>query len=188
MLGERDITDDRTLMQRVQKDDLDALRIIHHRYFSPLYNYALYRVSDPMSAEDITSEVFTRLLNVLRSSKTKPRSLRKWLFGVARNVVADYQRYQYRNQSVSPEDVEEILSQDMADPVTRLENSFEIAELKNAMTKITRDQQDVIALRFGAELSIKETAKVMKKSINAVKVLQFRAIKALRNHIVTANT
>lgn len=52
--------------------------------------------------------------------------------------------------------------------------------LKAALTVITEDQREVIALRFGAELSIKITAQVMGKSVNAVKVLQFRALKSLK--------
>ena len=86
--------DDKRLLRRAKNNELDALKIVHHRYFAPLYKYALYRVNDPMAAEDITSEVFARLLEVVQSAKQKPRSLRRWLYGVAHHVVVDYHRGQ----------------------------------------------------------------------------------------------
>jgi RNA polymerase sigma-70 factor (ECF subfamily) len=182
---ELDNTDDKTLLRRAQKNDLDALHTIHHRYFTPLYNYALYRVNDPMAAEDITSEVFTRLLEVVQGSAKQPHALRKWLFGVAHNVVADFLRYHYRNGTVDLLEDQPVLSTEKDNPVFILESRLQLATLRTALTKLTDEQREVIALRFGAEMSVKSTAQTMCKSVGAVKVLQFRALKALKAQLET---
>ena len=174
------IIEDRVLLQLAKNNDLDALEIIHDRYFSMLYKYALYRVNDPLTAEDITSEVFTRLIETLRSSFKKPRDLRRWLYGVAHNIVADYQRRQYRHNVSDLDDEPNVFSDENHNPVSLLEGSLQVEALHSALSKLKQDQREVLALRFGAELSIKETAKTMAKSISAVKVNQFRALAALK--------
>jgi len=55
------------------------------------------------------------------------------------------------------------------------------------MRRLTADQQHVLALRFTQELSLEETARMMKKSLNAVKVIQFRALAALRRLLLEAD-
>ncbi|MDF1513396.1 MAG: sigma-70 family RNA polymerase sigma factor [Anaerolineae bacterium] len=58
---------------------------------------------------------------------------------------------------------------------------MKVEALYSALTRLKQDQREVLALRFGAELSIKVTASIMNKSVNAVKVLQYRALSALKD-------
>jgi RNA polymerase sigma-70 factor (ECF subfamily) len=180
---ETDSIDDKTLLQKAQKNEMDALQSIHHRYFKSLYNYALYRVNDPMTAEDITSEVFARLLKVIQGSAKQPRSLRRWLFGVAHNIVVDYLRQKYRTLTVDLTEEQLLLSNEEDSPVAALENNLKIMDLRNALAKLPEVQKEVIALRFGADIPVKFTAQIMGKSVSAVKVLQFRAVKALKEQL-----
>ena len=61
-----------------------------------------------------------------------------------------------------------------------IEHRSTLSEVRQAIQRLTPDQQNVLALRFSQEFSLAETAKIVDKSINAVKVLQFRALAALR--------
>lgn len=69
------------------------------------------------------------------------------------------------------------------DPHELTEEREELDTVRVALTYLTEEQQHVLALRFGNGLSVKETAKIMRKKPNAVKALHFRALKTLRKHI-----
>ena len=176
-----DVIHGRSLLKRALKNDLDALKTIHDQFYPVVYKYVLYRLNDPVTAEDITSEVFTRLIETLQSPSKKPRDLRRWLFGVAHNIVVDYQRQHYRYQWSALNTEQPLIADDNTDPVSLLEGSMQIQALYSALNKLKPEQREVLALRFGAELSTKVTANIMHKSVNAVKVLQYRALSALKN-------
>ena len=83
------MTDDNGLLARARALDARALAAIHERFYPGLYRYLLYRTSDERLAEDLSSEVFMRLLDNLHIGKS-PDSLQAWLFGVAAHLVADH--------------------------------------------------------------------------------------------------
>ena len=145
-------------------------------YYRPLFRYIAFRVSDPLTAEDLTSEVFTRLLDALHRGKAPRSTLRGWLFGVAARVVSDYHRNRYRAQEV---ELVESLANGNAGLLETVEETLTREQLAGALKELTGEQQTVLALRFGAGLPIREVAGMMGKSEGAVKQLQARAIAAL---------
>ncbi len=168
--------DDAELLRRAYELDTDALAAIHDTYYQPLYRYISFRVGDRDTCEDLVSEVFTRLLSTLRQRKSLPGNLRGWLFGVAANVVSDYFRHSYRSQQTTLD--EHIMSRDPL-PSEIAEQMVTNEELRQAIRKLTPDQQHVLALRFGQNLSLQEVARILGKTEGAVKQLQARAIAAL---------
>ncbi len=85
-----DIAEEDRLMVRARQGDKDALRQIYQDYFSPVYNFIRLRVDDGPQADDLTSEVFVKLMTAFRDGKAPRQSLRGWLFRVARNVLYDH--------------------------------------------------------------------------------------------------
>ncbi len=80
------------LLHRGRSLEQEALTAIHNSYYPGIYRYITFRVDDRYTAEDLTSEVFLRLLKALRDHTAPQKTLRGWLYGVASKVVKDYYR------------------------------------------------------------------------------------------------
>ncbi len=168
--------DELTLLDGVQRRDPQALAQVHDTYYPPIFRYIAFRVGDHETAEDLTSEVFIRLLHAVNERSAPKNTLRGWLYRVAANVVADHHRANYRVKHV---ELDESVTSETIDPSDALTVKQNLAELSEALGDLTEDQQDVISLRFGYEMAIKDVAQVMGKSEGAVKQLQARAVAAL---------
>ncbi len=169
-------TEDEDLLAGARKLDGRALAGIHDRYYPGLYRYLLYRTNDEHAAEDLTSEVFMRLLDSLHAGRA-PDSLRAWLFGVAAHLAADHFRRQSRRPQVELSD--EFPAPDSS-PDAEVSAALTTRAVRRALQKLTDEQQQVLALRFGEGRSVAATAALLQKSETAVKQLQFRAVAALR--------
>lgn len=168
--------DELVLLNRARALDQKALTQIHDTYYAAIFRYVVVRVNDHETAEDLTSEVFTRLLSALRDHTAPQKTLRGWLFSVASYVVKDFYRKKYRTQHTS---LNESVPSQAPGPDKTVEMKVTQTELKAAITTLTEDQQNVIALRFGFDMSIREVAQTMGTSEGSVKMLQARAIATL---------
>lgn len=170
-----------TLLERVQQMDGQALADMHNKYYPYVYRYVGYRLDDTHAVEDISSEVFLLLLNALQRSKGPLTNLKGWLLGTAAHLVQDHLRSKYRRQEDDLEDHENISASNHTEQ--EIEHLQERKDVQRAFQTLTSGQQHVLALRFSQELSIEETAQMMGKRINSIKVLQFRALAALRRQM-----
>jgi len=169
------------LLARSRKLDQQALGLLHDQLYPQIYRYVCYRLDDPQACEDITSEAFLRLLDVLQKRGTQIQNVRSWLLGTVNHLVNDHFRRTYRRKVDNLEDHDKLPSDHTLE--TEIDQTYLRREVREALRQLTPDQQNVITLRFTQELSLEETAQVMGKSVNAVKVLQFRAIAALRRQM-----
>lgn len=169
------------LLQRAKQFEPQALTAIHDALYPQVFRYVSYRVDDPHTCEDITSEVFLRLLKALKKEDLTIDNLRAWLLGTAHHLVQDFYRKSYRRPVASLADHDHLPNGH--NPVEEVEQGAIRTQILQALRQLTGEQQHVLALRFSQELSVHETAKVMRKSVEAVKVLQFRALAALRRHL-----
>ena len=164
------------LLDRARSLDDDALTEIHNAYYVAIYRYISFRIADPQMAEDLTSEVFVRFLHALRDKNAPRNSLRGWLYGAASNVVKE----QYRRQKKATHtQLHDHIASDHASPEQQLEAKTSREQLSAAMLTLTAEQQQVLALRYGAEMPIRELAEAMGKSEGAIKMLRARAVTAL---------
>ena len=142
-------------------------------YFKKMYSFAYARTGDPQLAEDIASEVFAGAAKGIGAYKPTGAPLSAWLYRIARNITADALDSRRRKPTVSVDDIE--IEAAGWDAQVELRG-----DLRQGMTQLTREQQEVITLRFFNDCSLAETAAAMSKSVDAIKVLQFRALGALR--------
>lgn len=170
------VQNEQRLLTGVRQLDPDTLTEVHDLYYAAIFRYIAFRVGSQETAEDLTSEVFTRLLSAVRDRSAPQNTLRGWLYGVASRVVADHHRKQYREDQMK---TMAIASNDSADPLDVVANKLTVAVLASAISDLTKDQQEVIALRFGYGMPIREAANMMGKSEGAIKQLQARAIASL---------
>jgi RNA polymerase sigma-70 factor (ECF subfamily) len=160
--------------------DAQTIGAVYDKYFPEVYRYVRYRINDDSVAEDISSDVFVRLLEAVKKGQGPQSNLKGWLIATASNTVNDQLRRQYRRPT-------EALSESMPDQdssVTAEVDSREQARIVQlAYAQLTLEQQHVLALRFGLGYSLEETADYLKKKANAIKALQFRALAALQRQI-----
>jgi len=160
--------------------DPQALSSIHQRFYPDILRFASYRIGDRIVAEDLASEVFIRLIDTIRVGKGPIKDMRRWLLGTTNNVVNDYFRSTYRQVDRPLHGVDVIVD----DPIGQVDAEIDARmHLQTALHSLTDEQQMVISLRFGAEMTLEETANAMGKNPNAIKALQFRATAALRKII-----
>lgn len=170
------LDDEESLLAAARQHDPEALARIHETYYRSLFGYIAYRVGDPIVSEDLTSEVFMRLLSALQRGDGPRTTLRGWLFRVASNVVNDYHRHRHRARYVA---LDERMPQEEEEPLDALHRQMTHEALAEAIAELTPDQQMVIALRYGSGFSTREVAQIMGKSEAAIKMLQARALTAL---------
>lgn len=173
-----DIPDEDRLLAQARRGSRDAILRIYELYFPPIYQFIRMRVDDIQQAEDIASEVFLQLVKVLPGQQAPRHSLRGWLFKVARSQLARHYRRQQRiRTAVLDEWIPDVPENE---PEVQFIRSLDREQARRAIRMLADDQQEVILLRFGQGLSLRETADVMGRSVSAVKSLQFRAVDTLR--------
>lgn len=173
--------DEMKLLHRARSLDQEALAEVHNRYYDAIYRYIAFRVNDVPTAEDLTSEVFLRLLNALRDKSAPQNTLRGWLYGVASHVLKEHYRRKKRDSFTQLHDDMPTSEQSLdhqVDAILQNEN------LQAVMSGLTEEQQNVLALRFGFGMPIQEVASTMGKSEGSVKMLQARAISAISQRIM----
>lgn len=168
-------------LESLQNLDSQVVGAIYDRYFPDVYRYVYYRLNNEQVAEDISSDVFVRLLEAVKKRRGPQTNLKGWLLGTASHAVADYLRHVYRRPTEALSDsMPDNDARSLTDEVDRREM---VDSVRLAYDRLTSEQQNVLALRFGDGFSLDETATVMQKNVNAVKALQFRALAALQRLI-----
>lgn len=149
-----------------------------------LFRYVSYRVPDRATAEDLTAAICEAALGELHRYNSPHGAFNGWMFGIARNVV----RMHFRRLASQPASVALDNLPEMHAPGKSVEQEVELtAALRRVlalMPKLTEQEQEVIALRYGAELSNQEIAAVQNLSAVNVGVILHRALKRLKHLMI----
>lgn len=168
---------DTELINRAQNGDVAVIGMLYEHYHLSIFRYLYYRVGDRETAEDLTSEVFLRMLRFIGGFHPPSSSFSSWLFQIARNLSTDH----FRKMGVRDHiPLEEEMVSGKEDLDTTVERSLTSQGLRQAMTALTEDQRDVIVLRFIAGMPIAEVAEALDKSEDSIKGLQRRGLISLR--------
>ena len=165
------------LIARAQNGDTAVISALYEHYHLRVYRYLYYRVGNKQTAEDLTSEVFLRMLRFIGGFHPPSSSFQAWLFQIARNLANDHFR---KTESRGHAQLEEEMTTTVADMDKELDRNLTSEGLLQALTKLTEEQRDVIVLRFVSGLPIAEVAQSLNKSEDAIKGLQRRGLVALR--------
>jgi RNA polymerase sigma-70 factor, ECF subfamily len=158
--------------------DQDGLKTIFDEYAPALYKYLLRLGVGSQEADQIVGDVFARLLDKFAEGKGPRTNLRAYLFQIAYHLVVDYAR---ERQRTAPLEVALSMSEEMESVQSMAEEKILLDKLSIAMERdLTEEQKNVIVLRFQEDFSLKETAEIIGKNVNAVKALQNRGINNLR--------
>lgn len=173
-------SDEARLIQRAKQGDADAFAEIYERHRLRVFNYVFYRVHHLATAEDLTGEVFVRLVESIERFEYRGRPLLTWLYTIARNAVIDHQRRAGRAEML-PLDERRVIGDDEVQEAA--ERALTQTRLARALEHLTEDQRQVIILKFIEGMSNDEVASIVGKSVGAVKALQHRGLAALRRFL-----
>lgn len=172
------------LVERAQAGDGEAFGELYERLAPKVYSYLYYHLKGQTHlAEDLTEEVFVKVIEKLGRYQNRGLPFSAWLFRIAHNHLVDYLRAQPKLGMSSLEACHAV-------PERRAEQSLELTlthtELARALAHLTEDQRRVVVLRFLQGMSTAETARILGKTEDAVKKLQARGLQVLRKSLEAA--
>ena len=170
---------DTELIQRAKKGDTKAIGDLYLAHHEQTYRYIYAKVFDPALAEDLTGEVFIRMVTRLSTYQDTGVPFQAWLYRIARNLIVDHFRKTKRTFTV-PLDHEWLQTKADEEPASLLETQLTLERLQHALAQIDSEQAEVIRLRFMVGLPLKEVAKRLGKTEAAIKAMQHRGVVALR--------
>lgn len=182
--GEReDSHSEKEIVGKAQQGDALSISILYERYYDRIFRYVSFKTSSFVESEDITAEVFVKMIQSIQSFRWQGYQFSSWLFKIAHNLVVDYYRKKgkaaavpleeasslHDESSLNPEDIEHVV-----------DINLRMQSIQVGLRELTDLQKEVIRLRFVAGLSVAETASVVDKKENAVKALQHSGLKKLK--------
>jgi RNA polymerase sigma-70 factor (ECF subfamily) len=174
---------DRELIKRAQRGDQHAFGDLYETHAPVIFRYLFAHLDNAWDAEDLTGEVFLKAWQSLPKYIERGVPFLAFLFRIARNELVDHYRQNNRLEHNSGDDMDGYEAEGVIEPVDMVSNQIEHQKILRVLSKLRPDYQHVLTLRFISELSPEETAQVMKKSVGAIRVLQHRALAALRDEI-----
>jgi RNA polymerase sigma-70 factor (ECF subfamily) len=168
--------DDEQLIIKSKNGDAEAFGELYERYAEVIFRYVYSHIQNRLDAEDLTEDIFLRAWKALPKYDERGLPFSAFLFRAARNSLIDFYRQQKSVQSI--EDVE--LHANEPGPEESVIDRFANMDLRKTLAELREDYRSVIIFRFLSGLSPEETAQVMQRSVGAIRVLQHRALTALK--------
>lgn len=171
----REFSDEKDLIAQLRQMDEAAISWVWHTYYTPLLRYATGMTYNPSLSEEVVSSVFERFLEILHRGKGPKKNIKSYLYRMTYNAVVDSSR-----SKVESSELTETIPEEKKSPEEFVEQGDKVAAINRALSSLTEDQRNLVLLRFVEGLTMRETAAVMSKTINAIKTMQQRAVKSLR--------
>jgi RNA polymerase sigma-70 factor, ECF subfamily len=173
----RTVDDLRELIQRAKARDATAISELYQRYAGLVLRYIYLRVAEHELAQDLTQEVFIKIIHGIgRFEYRDEKAFLGWLYTIAANVLSSHMRR--RRVLATPFDPrDELIDQRSQDDARTITDRVAIQQ---ALGQLTPDQQQVVALRFFADMSNSEIAGILQRTEGAIKAIQHRALQSLQ--------
>lgn len=179
MPAENDKRDPRELLILAKKGDRQAYGALYEIYLTPVYRFIFFRVRGRDEAEDLTQTVFLKVFQSLENFQLGSTSPLAYFLTAARNIVIDF----WRKKKEARLDDETEFFQNLAggeEASRQLEQAEAGATVRRLLALLEGDEREVLTLRFLSELSHAEIAVVIGKSEEAIRQIQCRALKKIR--------
>jgi RNA polymerase sigma-70 factor (ECF subfamily) len=164
------------LIVRAQRGDEQAVTNLYEMHVDAIFEYISYRVGSRSAAEDLTSDVFVRMVRGLAQYKDRGLPFRAWLFRIAGNLIIDHYRAHKKGPDAPLLDNQPTADTDPLDRVAKHEDQL---RMRLAVKALPEEYQNLLTLRFVENLPYVEIAQIMNKTEEALRSMQYRALKAL---------
>jgi len=175
---------ERETVDRARSGDQQALADLYDWYMPRVYRYAVAHLGNSVEAEDLTEEVFLKVLGAIGDFRWREVPFSSWLFRIAHNQVATHFRRAAQRGGATTAIPEGMIDW-RHDLATTVEERITLEEVRRATEQLPDAQREVIALRFAVGLSIADTAKTLGKREGNVKALQHKAVARLQKILIT---
>lgn len=176
---------EKILYSRVKNKDRKAFAEAYDLYIDEIFRFVFFKIGNKEEAEDITSSVFLKTWNhIQNNSITDSKTLRALIYKIARNSVIDHYRENSRKNILAEDEfVENDIEDERQDILKKTEVLSDMSIVERGLSELKDEYREVIVLRFIEELSISEIADILDKSKGNIRILTFRALKALKDLI-----
>lgn len=175
------LTEDMTDESRALSEP-GTIGAIYNHYFNRIYTYVRYRVPDSATADDLTAQIFERMVSRIASYDPQRGPFAVWLWAIARNMVNDWGRSQRRGRWLSLETVREWMSP-APQPEERVLHEEATNALLAAVTRLSERERDLVALKFVAHMTNRRIAEMTGLSESNVAVILHRILRKLRTEL-----
>lgn len=160
------------------KQDIQAFGRLYDLYVQPVYRYLLSKVGNVQDAEDLTAQTFLAAIQDFKRYRHKGK-FAAWLFTIARNKAADF--YRKQKSQLSVENTDAYLSRNLGERnIIKTDQQLDLSRLIN---ELPDKDQELLRLRFVAEMRFKEISALLGKNEGAVKKATYRLLNKLQSQL-----
>jgi RNA polymerase sigma-70 factor (ECF subfamily) len=180
---------EKALLYRAHAGDRGAAGTLYEHYYRDIYGYVFYRVNSPSTAEDLSAEVFVRMIRDLPGFLDQGKPFISWMYGLAKKVIEDY--HKNPKELISARNITGDSSNGKSAPANgRSQPHHDQAALgcfQQALQHLSEPHKEIIIHRFVEGRSVKDIADLTNSSEGAVRTLQLNALKSLEEALVREN-
>jgi RNA polymerase sigma-70 factor (ECF subfamily) len=175
---------EKILYTKIKRRDQEAFLKAYDLYADDIYRFLYFKVGSEEEARDLVSATFLKVWNYIQNNNLKDyKTLKALLYKTARNLAIDYFRTKKDQVGLETEPRVREISDPSQNLLRQTEIAADFAQVLNKINELKNEYREAIILRYINELSIKEISETMNKSRGNVRVLIYRALKALREMI-----
>jgi RNA polymerase sigma-70 factor (ECF subfamily) len=172
--------DDTPLVLRAIQKDQEAFGELYDRHVVRVYRHIYYMVGNTAEAEDLTAQTFLRAWEAIPRYQVRGAPFVSWLLRIAHNLGVSHLRSKRESSQLHDGIVDDKWRRD---PESAYEQTAEEELVREAILRLREEQRQVIILRFIEDLDYREVAEIIGKSVAAIRVIQHRALNALRKQM-----
>ncbi len=166
---------------KVARNTAEVFGELYEQHMPKVFRYISYRVADVDTAQDITSIVFEKALSKFTSFREEKAGFGTWILSIARNAVVDHYRAKGKEQEFRQSSMKNAPVQGES-PDDELVHMEEVQKLKLCIAQLPQQEQEIIALKFGGEMTNRQIAKTLGLSDSNVGIIIYRAVRKLRDY------
>ena len=161
----------------MRDEDFEAL---YEEHAQALFGFLAYRTGDRALAEDLLADTFEKALRGRRGFDRRKASEKTWLYAIALNLLRDHVRRRDAEGRAMERSGPVPGGDEHPDPFTNLEHRDEV---QRALGVLSAEEREAVSLRFGADMTVPEIAKVLGLELTTVEGRVYRALRKLRSEI-----
>lgn len=157
---------------------MPELREIYEEFFSPVYNYVFYRLLHKEQTEDLTAEIFLKIVKNLHRYDESKAMMKTWIYAIADNTLIDY--YRTRKPSVSIDGEDCYINLEDFEQQYNLIRSEDRKELFFALSKLNSREREILTLKYFRDMPVAEIAELLDINKSTVSTIHLRSLEKLK--------
>lgn len=181
-MDQKIVLDEDAEMVRSAQINPTAFKHLYQKWLNPIYRYFYFKVGNVKDAEDLSSQVFLKAFESLPRYKDQG-NFSAWLFSIAHTKAVDY--YRKPSKDISIDQITEM--DQLTDPLIQAIENDEVRRILNLLKYCSEEEQEMIRLRYMAELNYRQIGIIMNRSEEAVRKQISRLIDRLQAQLEVNN-